>query len=143
MKEVPTLPSLPIFDLILSFPLLEDLTLVTYQVEGADNNPDGPPDTALPPTPPMTGSLHIFQGTGIGPFARRLLSLPGDIHFWELALTLVCEEDLLSSTALVEGCSQTIEYLDISCEHLGVSIRHRTCIAVLITCLFQLSRLRV
>ena len=61
----------------------------------------------------------------MGPLARRLLSLPGGIHFRKLTLTLVCEEDLLSSTALVEGCDKTLEYLDISCEHLGVSIRCR------------------
>ena len=70
------------------------------------------------------------------PFVRRLLSLPGGIHFWRLQMTLVYEEALLSATVLVEGCFQTLKHLDISCEHLGVSIRHRIYIGILITCLF-------
>jgi len=69
-------------------------------------------------------------------FARWLLSLPGGIHFWKLILTLVCEEGLLHSTPLVEGCSQTLEYLDISCEHFGMFIRRPISIGLFITCLF-------
>jgi len=124
--KVTTLPPLRIVDLILSFPLLEDLAVVTYKVVATDDDPAcvGLPTTTLPSTPPMTGSLRLFQGVGMGPLARRLLSIPGGIHFRKLTLTLAREEDLLSSTALVEGCYQTLEYINISCEHLGVSIRY-------------------
>jgi len=130
---------LRIFDLILLFPLLEDLTVVTRQDVGydRDEDPNGPPTTALPSTPPMTGSLHLSQGAGMGPLARRLLSLPGGIHFWKLTLTLIREEDLLSSTALVEGCYQTLKSLDISCELLGVLFATASTLTYL---RFQLSR---
>ena len=126
--KVRTPPSLRIFDLILSFPLLKDLIVFT-----TDKDPDEPLTTALSSTPPMTGSLLVFQGTGIEPLARQLLSLPGGIHFRRLTLKSLREEDLSSATALVEGCSQNLEYLDISCEHLGMSIRHPVCVGVLIT----------
>jgi hypothetical protein len=53
------------------------------------------------------------------PFTRRLLSLPSGIHFRKLTLTWSREEDLSLMVALVEGCSHTIESLDITCNLLG------------------------
>jgi hypothetical protein len=116
-------PSSRIFDLILSFSLLEDLTLVTYY-GATDNGPDEWPTVIQPSSPSIfTGSLYLFLQGGMEPIAHRLLSLPGGIHFRKLALTWLYGEDPLLITELVEGCSDTLESLSIAC-HLGISIRH-------------------
>ena len=93
--EVFTPPPSRIFDLILSFPLLEDLTLVTNKAL-ADNtdSPDGLPTGDYPSTPPMTGSLTVIQQQGMEPLAPWLLSFPGRVHFRKLDLALFREEDL-------------------------------------------------
>jgi hypothetical protein len=61
------------------------------------------------------------------PFTRRLLSLPGGIHFRKLTLKWLYEEDLLTATALVEECSHTLESLDItwssSVSPFGICVR--------------------
>ena len=118
--KVPTLLSSQALDLILSFPLLEDLTVATYNSLIDDNDgPYGLPTIALS-SPPMTGSLTLVRREGLKSLARRLISLPGGINFQKLNLTLLREEDLLSATALVEGCSHTLESLEINCGYLGV-----------------------
>ena len=114
------------FDLILSFPLLEDLTVITYDVD-ADN--DGGSDelsTVVQPSnlPTFTGSLNLVIRGGMGPIVRRLLSLPDGIHFRKLALTWCHEEDVPLTTELVERCSCALECLDIACEPSGTSILH-------------------
>jgi len=121
-----TLPSSQIFDLVLSFPLLENLTTVAYGASADDvNGSDRPPTIVQPSSPPVfTGSLDLFLTRGVEHITRRLLSLPDGIHFREIVLTWFREEDSLLTMALVEKCSRTIETLDITC-HLGTSIRHR------------------
>ena len=127
--KVPTLPASQVFDLILSFPLLEDLTVITYKgVADDEDDPGGPPTVVLPLTPPMTGSLTLIRREGLKSLARRLLSLPRGINFQKLTLTFLRGEDLSLATALVEGCSHTLESLDVSCEYLGMSIRRCVCI---------------
>jgi hypothetical protein len=117
-----------IFNLILSFPLLEDLAVIVFHGTSADNG-DGPeedevPTATQPPNPLMfTGSLELYLKGGMEPFTHRLLSRPGGIHFRKLALTWIYEEDLLETMTLVKGCSYTLESLDISCNLLGMSIR--------------------
>ena len=116
---------LPIFDLILLFPLLEGLTAAVDRTQADDNDgPDGLPTITLPSTPPMTGSLNLYKVTEMKPFALLLLSIPGGFHFRELNLTLTREDDLSSVTALVEGCSQTLKHLDITSNWPGMSIWH-------------------
>jgi len=121
----PILSSSRIFDFTLSFPLLEDLTMVTRYKPLADNmdSSDGLPTVARPSIPPMTGSLELFQWGGIKPITRRLLSISGGIHFRKLIVTWHCEEDLLSTQALVEGCSHTLESLHITCDGFSTSIQ--------------------
>ena len=115
------LPSSQILDLILSFPLLEDLTAVAHSVGGSDR----PPTVVQPSSPPaFTGTLNLFLTGGTEHITRRLLSLPGGIHFRELVLTWFREEDPSLTMALVDKCSHTIEALDITC-HLGKPILHR------------------
>jgi hypothetical protein len=120
------LPSSQVFNLILSFPLLEDLTVITYRdadaSTGNGNDSDGPSPIIQPSTLPMlTGSLELWMREGVKPIANRLLSLPG-LHFQKLTLTWFYEEDLLLTIALVAECSYTLESLHITC-HLGTSIR--------------------
>jgi hypothetical protein len=119
-------PSFPrVFNLICSFPLLEDLDVVDLDPLfgipiNSNNGSDGLPATTKPQNLPVfTGAFKLLLWTGMEPFTRRLLSLPSGIHFRKLTLTWSREEDLSLMVALVEGCSHTIESLDITCNLLG------------------------
>ena len=104
----------PTFDLILSFPLLEDLAVNFFgtKIDDGDGS-DGLPIVIQPPNPPMfTGSLDLVI-TGVKPFIRQLLSLPSGIHFRKFTMTWTHEGDILPTTALVERCSHTLQSLDI------------------------------
>ena len=125
---IPHLPSSPIFDLILSFPLLEDLSLIVHEApaDNGDGHREDEMSTATQPSssPMFTGSLELLLRGGMKLVAHRLLSLPGGIHFRKLTLTWIHKEDLLMVMALVEGCSHTLESLRIICSILGKSILH-------------------
>ena len=104
-----------IFNFILSFPLLEDLA--------ARCGSDGPPTIVHPSNPPkFTGSLELMTN-GMVLIARRLLSLPGGIHFRKLVLRWTQDEDILLASALVERCFHTLESLDITCYSSGTPIQ--------------------
>jgi hypothetical protein len=121
-----TVPSPRVFNFILSFPLLEDLTLFgIYGVSADDDRSDGLSTAVQPSSPPVfTGSLGLRVGVGgMKPFTRLLLSSPGGIHFRELTLTCFLEEHLSQVVALIEGCSHTLESLDIS-DLRGTSVQH-------------------
>ena len=113
-----------VFNLILSFPLLEDLAVVAYR--GYDNDGSDVLSAVVRPSnpPKFTGSLDLFMRRGMKSTARRLLSLPSGIHFQKLTLRLFREEDLLLITALVQGCSSTLESLGVICGPSCTSIRH-------------------
>jgi len=98
--------------------------LTDREVIDDSDGPDGLSTPAHPSSPPMTGSLILIQREGSIPLGRRLLSLPGGIHFQKLTLTLRCWEDHSLAAALVAECSHTIKYLYISCELLGTSVRY-------------------
>ena len=123
----PALSSSQIFDLILSFPLLEDLVVIFHQTPADDDDGSkagGIPTAARPSTHPMfTGFLELHMMGGMKPIARRLLSLPGSIHFRKLTLTWFCEEDLLMVKALVEECSHTLESLSVAWGHHSKTIQ--------------------
>jgi hypothetical protein len=124
------LPPSPIINLILSFPLLEDLAVVIDHgipdVTGDGSEGDEVLTAAQPLSLPMfTGSLGLhLKGVGAEPFIRQLSSLPGGIHFRKLTLTYHHKGDLSLTTALVEGCSHTLESLDIALDPYGLSSRH-------------------
>jgi hypothetical protein len=108
-----------VFTLILSFPLLEDLTVSTpYEISADDDDDDSDGlSTAVQPSssPMFTGSLNLLVGEeGMKSFTHRLLSLSGGIHFRKLTLMWPPEEDLSSVVALVEACSHTLESLEVS-----------------------------
>jgi len=119
-------PSPQVFDLILSFPLLEDLT-VRACVRPA-NYGDGSDGllTAVQPSssPAFSGTLKLSMVGGIRPIAHRLLSLPGSINFRGLTLKWDEEEDILLTVALVKRCSHTLESVDITCKSYGTHVRH-------------------
>jgi len=119
-----SLPPSQVFDLILSFPLLEDLHVITRD-EFKVNNGDGYYRrlliTVQPPNQPMNGYLELSQLGGIRFIASGLLSLPSGIHFRRLALKWSMPEDISLTMALVEGCSHTLEYLEIACGFLRTS----------------------
>jgi hypothetical protein len=124
------LPPSQILNLILSFPLLEDLAVIVHHgMLGGGGDDDGSEEddimtTAQPPIPPtFAGSLELSLNQGVKPITRRLLSLPGGIHFRKLILTCFSGEDIVLITALVEGCSHTLESLDIS-DACRTSARH-------------------
>ena len=104
-------------DFILSFPRLQDLDITSYYRPGPNNDPYGRPVAIQCSSPPaFTGSLKLCLKMGMKHIASPLLSLPGGIHFRELHLTWYREEDIPLTIALVEGCSSSLETLEIKCE---------------------------
>ena len=115
-------PSSQLFDLIPSFPLLEDLSVIgcSHLPVELVGGSDGLSTPARPSSLLMfAGSLELDMGGEMEPVAHRLLSLSGGIHFLKLTLKLPCEEDLPLATAIVEKCSRTLEFLDITYDNLG------------------------
>ena len=121
-----TLPSSHVFDVILSFPLLEDLAVIIPDTSIDDGDGSNGLSTAVlsPSSPSFAGSLELSVEGGMRPIACRLLSLPGGIHFRELILAWHRKEDLVLTMALVEECSHTLESLDIACNLPCRSIQH-------------------
>jgi hypothetical protein len=101
-------PCSHIFNLVCSFPLLEDLTLI-----GNSNDPRGPQTVVPSSLPALTGSLDLSILGGMGGIARRLLDLPNGLHFRKLSLWWFNKEDLRWITELVIRCSDTLECLDV------------------------------
>ena len=103
-----------VFSLICSFPLLEDLVLLTI---GPKNETDrwNPPPTS----PKFTGSLMISGG--IHPVTCRLCDLPGGLRFSKITLSYT-NEVTTSVTDLVSRCSDTLESLTISRRASGAFI---------------------
>ena len=80
----PALPLLQIFNLILSCPFLEELTLIGDGAEIIDNNPDGPRAVVPSSTSPVFTGLCMRQG--LASTTRQLLNLPNGLHFRGLQL---------------------------------------------------------
>jgi len=117
-------PSPRLFDLVLSFPLLEDLSVINHNhVEiDEDYGPNELPTAAQLSNPTaFTGSFNLVT-TGLAPIARQLLSLPSGIHFRKFTLTWEFVGDISLMTALVERCSHTLQSLDICCDPFSASI---------------------
>ena len=112
-----------VFDLIFSFPLLEDLSLKGYdQLWLVDLDPNGP-QTAIPSTSPVfTGSLDFHVLGGGMKAARPLLNLPNGLHFRNLALSWDCRDDFQRITEFVTRCSHTLESIDITYTFRSTSI---------------------
>jgi hypothetical protein len=126
--NIPHLPSVRIFDLILSFPLLEDLAVMINQTmvdDDDDSEEDEAPTATQSLTPRIfTGTLELYLIVGIRPITRRLLSLPGGIHFRKLTLTWPNEENFWLIMPVVEECFHTLESLEIIWDLRGTFDRH-------------------
>ena len=124
------LPFPRFFDLVLSFPLLEDLAIFDCHDALIDN--DGDSDVLDMPTAVQPSSVPVFTGTldlhleggPVGAVINWLLSPPGGIHFRKLTFSWFCEEDIPLTMALMEECSHTLESLYICCDLSGTSIGH-------------------
>ena len=99
-----------VFNLICSQPLLEDLSVLSHGSEQCDD--DG---TAFQPStsPVLNGTLVLFLPQGVGCTIRRLLTLPNGLYFRKLVCTSWLEEDLQWIVALLTGCPDTLECVDI------------------------------
>jgi len=103
-----------VFHLVCSFPLLEDLALIAPYPES-----DGDEWNAPLASPRLTGSLDLRTFRGPRPVVRRLLDLPGGLHFSEITV-LLANDDNESLTNLVSRCSGTLEFLTILCLPLSM-----------------------
>ena len=116
-----------IFNLIYSFPLLEDLSLAFFfSIFNAADFGESPATPQPPSSPAFTGSLSlsVYPQGRIGPIINWLLLLPGGLRFRELKLTLGIREDVLLINALVERCSSTLESLAIDYKVHGMPVSH-------------------
>ena len=117
-----SLPFSRIFNLIFSFPFLEDLSIDALYGSGPEDDLQDQLATTRPSSlPPFTGSLNLFIFGGSYRIASQLLALPGGLRFRELRLNLT-NESVSSSIALVEECSSTLESLEINCHVRGMSV---------------------
>ena len=102
-----SVPSSKIFSLVCSFPLLEDLALLS---PGNNSNIDG---RNIPSTSPkLTGHLDLTMIGGIRPAVDRLLELPGGLRFSKISVSCLIE-DVKPMIDLVSECSDTLESLSI------------------------------
>ena len=104
-----------VFDLVCSFPLLEDLALFLLVARGSSTK-WAPPLTS----PKLTGSLDVGAMGGIHFAIPRLLDLPGGLRFEKITLQCL-NGDFESTTELVSRCSDTLESLTVRYYNLGVS----------------------
>ena len=130
------LPYSQILGLVRSLPLLEDLMLVLYgsiddddgddddSDDGDDPDTNGLPTAVSPPAPSpvFTGALGIVLLRGMGPIARRLLDLPNGLHFREVKVFWLKEDDLQWINALVVECCDTLESFDVTFHMFGAII---------------------
>jgi len=120
-----SLPFPNFFDLVLSFPLLEDLAMTSCHDVPIDNWGDSDGLSTFDRSsnlPVFTGSLDLLLRGGMGPTVHRLLSLPSGIHFRKLTLTWFRGEDISATVGLVGMCSHTLESLDIACNLRGTFV---------------------
>ena len=101
-----------VFDLICSFPLLEDLALVSLRSEGAAAGWT-PPSAS----PRLTGSLELSTFGEIRSATSRLLEFP-DLRFTKITVSCM-GEDFGSVMDLASRCSGTLESLNIYCSFMG------------------------
>jgi len=117
------LPSSRIFNLVLSFPVLEDLTLIGGDIPRHNNDGPGRLPTVVEPSnlPAFTGPLELPLEGGTRPTTSQLSSLLGGLHLRKFTSTWYREGDLLLTMKLVEEFSYTLESLDFTC---SIHCRH-------------------
>ena len=127
-----TLITAEVFDLVCSFPLLEDLELIALYPES-----DADRSSTPPVSPKLTGSLRLHTPDTIRPITRSLLDLPDGLHFSKINAS--CSEEGTGSVVdLVSRCCDTLESLTIdyvpssafplvpvTCQYLTAACGHR------------------
>ena len=99
--------SFEVFDLVCSFPLLEDLALVQIRPGGGTDVWSAPPTS-----PKLTGTLELSGAIRLA--VRRLLDFPDGLLFAKIVAS--CSgEDFESMADLVSRCAGTLGYLNIDC----------------------------
>jgi len=105
------LPFPGLFNFIISFPLLEDLSLTGFHDPRLLHGPQAPtPSTS----PPLNGTLDLHQLRGVGGIAPKLLDLPNGLHFRKLMFLRSNRTDIGWITELVMRCSHTLEFLGVA-----------------------------
>jgi len=101
------LPPTDILNLVCSFPLLDDLLLIGSFI-GFD-------DAKVTPSiaPRFSGRLYLAVPQGMRIMANHLLSLRGGLHFRQVILPWICDEDWPPMMDLVSACSCTLESLQV------------------------------
>jgi len=102
-----------IFGLVCSFPLLEDLALLSL---GNSNEVDvwNIPSTS----PKLTGCLELNIAGEMRPTICRLLELPGGLCFSKIVISC-SDEDVEPVMDLMSKCSDTLEYLGMIYDNTG------------------------
>jgi len=101
------------FELICSFPLLEDLVLFDLhpgQQEDLSFGRWNAPSTS----PKLTGSLDLRVSWEFHSIVHKLCSLPNGLHFTNITLRFVAG-DARATVDLVSKCSDTLESLIVNC----------------------------
>lgn len=110
------LPDSELFNLVCSFPILEDLALISHDPMCLDEGWSTPSTS-----PHLTGSLELdAMLCGIQSTTRRLLDLPNGLRFTKITVKWFSQHDVRSTTDLVSGCSESLQTLDITSYLLGV-----------------------
>ena len=110
-------PCTRIFNLALSFPLLEDLSFVCFNLSSStydDGYPDAPQAIIPSISPAFTGSLKLVLLRDMEIAARQLLDLPNGLNFRNLNFSWCREGDLQWMKELVVACCDTLESLDVT-----------------------------
>ena len=120
-------PPSRIFNLINSFPLLEDLSVITLNffliTEGYNLNPRQAETPSSSP-PVFTGCLKLSLGCGMDDIVSRLLLQPDGIRFRKLDLSWEFKDDISSTRKLVAMCYSTLESLSIQNSLGGMFVLH-------------------
>jgi len=115
-----------LFDLVCSFPLLENLSLDGLYDWLDDDDPYGPQIIIPSTSPPLSGDLDLHVVGGAGKVVRQLLDLPNGVHFRCLALSWGLLEGAEWITELVALCSHSLESLEVARTFNCTSIRIRS-----------------
>ena len=109
--------SSPIFDLVLSFPSLMDLSTISDCSLAFHNDAFDRESLLTQPSSRLSliGSLSLSVRRGMHPIAPRLLTLQGGLRFRRLKLTCFYVGDFSLATKLVGSCRSTLEDLEVEC----------------------------
>ena len=107
-----SIPLSEIFDFVCSLPSLENLKLISGGMD------DEPSEWTTQTSPELTGALYLLVEPSLGGIrttVRRLLDLPGGLHFSKVHVGYPME-DAESTRSLVSRCSGTLECLRVTCQ---------------------------